>query len=217
MPFTILFTDKGVAMFLEQNSTTSLFSQSLLHESPMGKNTTVVFIGNPLSSLCWAHRSIIQEIQRYCSDRNINFSILMGYLKQETFKKNTFIASFVKNDTEPACRAIAAARILLLQEDHNDTTLLQFFTSIQEKFFEQKEDATRTGFYKSICKTHHLSYDEFADIFNIISTDVEFNTTKKLGISCYPNLILDQLGTIHPLASESISFENIITAIDSFL
>ncbi len=200
-------------MFAERNTT----SQKLRHESPLNKKATVIFIGNPLSSSCWTHRSIIHEIQRYCSDRNINFSILMGYLKQETFIQNTFMASFVKNDTEPACRAVAAARILLLQKDPNDTTLLQFFTSIQEKFFEQKEDATRMEFYKSICEAHHLSYDGFTDIFNIISTVTEFNTIKKLGISSYPNLILDQMGTLHPLASESISFENITTTIDSFL
>jgi len=204
-------------MFAVRNTKTSLLSQNLRHEPSKSKNTTVIFIGNPLSPSCWAHRSILHEIQRYCSDKNINFSILMGYLKQETFKKDTFMASFVKNDTEPSCRAIAAARILLLQKDPNDTTLLQFFTSIQEKFFEQKEDATRIGFYKSICEAHHLSYDAFADIFNIISTVTEFNTIKKLGISSYPNLILDQMGTLYPLASESISFENITTAIDSFL
>lgn len=204
-------------MFAEQNTTTGLFSQNLHRESSLCKNTTVVFIGNPLSSSCWAHQSIIHEIQRYCSDKNINFSILMGYLKQETVKKDTFMASFVKNDTEPACRAVAVARILLLQKDPNDTTLLQFFTSIQEKFFEQKEDATRIGFYKSICEAHHLSYDAFADIFNIISTVAEFNTIKKLGISSYPSFILDQCGTLHPLVSESISFENIATEIDSFL
>lgn len=204
-------------MFTERNTTSCTHTSYDTHISH--KNTAIVFIGNPLSSSCWINRSITHKIQHYCSDKNIPFSILMGYLKQTSFKQSIFRASLVKNDTEPACRAVAAARIMLLQKDHNDHTLLHFFTSIQEKFFEQGGDATHIEFYKNICEAHHLSYDAFVDIFNIISTDVEFNTTKKLGISRFPNLILDQSGVIHPLAleSESISFEKITTTIDSFL
>jgi len=203
-------------MFTERNMTSctysSPFSKTMLNESSLKKSTNVIFIGNPLSSACWMHRSIIREIQRYCSDKTICFSILMGYEKHDTL-----MASFLQNNTEPACRAIATARIMLLQNDPNDHTLLQFFTSIQEKFFEKGEDATQIEFYRSICEKHHLSYDAFVDIFNIIDTVVECKTTKKLGTSSFPALILDQFGIIYPLSTESLSFEKITMEIDSFL
>ena len=196
---------------------TSPFTTNGLHESPNLQNTTVVYIANPLSPSCWKHRSIIPKIQHYCSLKNIHFSIFMGYWQPDTFKQSTFIASFVKNDTEPACRAVAAARIMLLQNDHNDHTLLQFFTSIQEKFFERGEDATHVTFYKSICEAHHLDYAAFVDIFNIISTVVEFKTIQKLGNANVPSLMVDHYGTLYPLATEALSLQEITAEIDGFL
>ena len=58
---------------------TSPFTANDLHESTTLQNTTVVYIANPLSPSCWKHRSIITEIQDYCSRKKIHFSIFMGY------------------------------------------------------------------------------------------------------------------------------------------
>lgn len=205
-------------MFTERNviSCTCLtpYTRNIDVERVTRKHTTLIYITNPLSEACWKHQSMVRDIQSYCTQKEITFSLLMGYLRQEICADGTFFPSLIKNDTEPACRAVAAARILLLQNDHNDEKLLHFVTSIQKKFFENKEDATRTKFYQSICEEHQLPYDAFVDIFNIITTTVEFNTTKKLGISCYPNFIVDQLGALYPLQDEPLSFESITASLE---
>ena len=193
------------------------FIRNDLQASPINPNTTVVYIANPLSPLCWEHRALMAKIQHYCTLKNIHFSMVMGYWQPKASKQCTLMTSFLKNDTEPACRAVAAARIMLLQNDQNDQTLFQFFTSIQEKFFETGEDATHALFYQSICEALHLDYHAFEDIFNIISTTVEFQTVKQKGCTNVPSVMLEHYEILHPLSTEFLSLQDITAKIDGFL
>ncbi len=147
---------------------------------------TVVYSGDPMCSWCWGMAPTLHRFQRCCEDVGIPFRVLVGGLRPgggdpwnrqfreflghhwqevasrtgQPFDHRLLERDSFEYDTEPACRAVVAARPLI------EGTELPFFSAIQRKFYVDGEDPKEREFYGSICEQHGLEYDAFAQRFD---------------------------------------------------
>lgn len=207
------------------------------------KNSTLIYIGDPMCSLCWGMAPITKSLEKYCRENNIHFSILMGGLRPGGGDKwNDEFRNFLHNewqkvhkltkqkfgfqlltkkefnyDTEPACRAVVSVK-LLLKDRLNDAVILDFFHSIQKKFYEEGFDPTEHEFYRSICQENGIHYESFLKIFTdpktFEQTNAEFNMLRLLNIFGLPSFAFYYDGKISNLHTGYVSEETIIKLMD---
>jgi putative protein-disulfide isomerase len=128
-------------------------------------------------------------------------------------------------DTEPACRAVVAARTLA--EDMPSMAILAVFHAIQHAFYAQAQDITDLTVLASVA-THALnqydnsaSFDEasFLETLNspmtINETRQDFVQTQTWGISGFPALLLVKEDGLHMLSAGYTKTANLCTAFSS--
>ncbi|MBP7741875.1 MAG: DsbA family protein [Aliarcobacter sp.] len=210
-------------------------------------NTTIYYIGDPMCSWCWGFSSVLKEVQNFCSSNNIDFKLKLGGLRpgggdawNEGFK------SFLKNewqnisqrtgqkftytllnkehfnyDTTPVSKAVYIARILLNTKKDNDKTLLEFFSSIQEKFYAYGEDSTKLEFFENICEKYNISFLEFSNFFNSAEIEkeiyLEFNEARSLTSGGMPSLVMIKEKKKNIISAGYNTYENIIKEINKYI
>ncbi|MEO1255158.1 MAG: hypothetical protein AAFY41_09770 [Bacteroidota bacterium] len=77
---------------------------------------------------------------------------------------------------------------------------MEFFESIQRKFYVESADPNELEFYQSICEEHKIDFQQFAGRFESeevrYETNNEFTLNRQWGVQGYPTIILlhqDQL------------------------
>ena len=207
----------------------------------------LVYVGDPMCSWCWGLSPILKQIQDYCKQNDLTFSLILGGLRPgggdawtETFKnflKNEWerIAivtgqkfvfdllskDFFNYDTEPACRAVAVSRKLLIENKTKEHSLLHFFSSIQNKFYAFGQDPTDIYFYKDLCEHYEIDFEEFKHHFNDIKTKKEllheFHIARQIMIKGMPFVGLYHKGTLHQITLNHKSIDLIKKSIQTIL
>lgn len=207
----------------------------------------MIYIGDPMCSWCWGLSPILKQLQEYCQKNNISFSPILGglrpgggdpwtegfksFLKHEwerieiiTGQKFVFdllSKEFFNYDTEPACRAVAVARKLLIENEIKQHTLLHFFSSIQEKFYTLGQDPTDIQFYHEICAKFEINFEEFCHHYNDVNTKnellQEFQMARHIMVRGMPFVGLYHQGILHHIALNHESFDVIQASIKTIL
>lgn len=194
---------------------------------------TVVYSGDPMCSWCWGMAPTLHRFQRYCEDVGIPFRILVGGLRPgggdpwnrqfreflghhwqevasrtgQPFDHRLLERDSFEYDTEPACRAVVAARPLI------EGTELPFFSAIQGKFYVDGEDPKEREFYRSICEQHGLEYDAFALRFDSDTvrheTREEFRLSRDWGVTGFPTVLVRVDGRSLPLVVGYGTFDDL--------
>lgn len=200
----------------------------------------IVYVGDPMCSWCWGLSPILKQVQEFCTENKIKFNIMLGglrlgggdlwndefksFLKNEWLHINSvtgqkfvldlFEKDYFNYDTEPACKAIFVVKNLLNLKNDNNKTALEFFSSVQKKFYTKGEDSTQIVFYKSICEEFDISFDEFSFYFNLDKTKDELyreiHSLKQLMVRGMPTLILLKNGTKFDISTGYKSYESIM-------
>ncbi len=114
-------------------------------------------------------------------------------------------------DTEPACRAVVATRILA--DDLAPRAKLAVFRAIQHAFYAEGRDVTKTEVLSDVCVTalnaggdgDDYDVDSFQETLTAYSTSAEtredFEQTQRWGIRGFPALLLVHEGALHMIAS----------------
>lgn len=173
----------------------------------------VVYVGDPMCSWCWGIAPAVRQLQRYCSGHSIPFQVVVGGLRPgggdpwneqfrrflshhwrevsqrtgQPFSYRLLEREAFEYDTEPACRAVVAARPLI------DGTELEFFAAVQRRFYVDNEDPSQKEFYRGICATLGIDFDRFAERFESASvraeTREEFLLNRRWGVTGYPTVL----------------------------
>ncbi|MBV2169457.1 MAG: DsbA family protein [Bdellovibrio sp.] len=202
-------------------------------------NLEIVYIGDPMCSWCWGISSVVKQLQSYCDEQGLSFSVVVGGLRPgggdpwndqfknflrhhweeigqrtgQAFRFSLFERSHFNYDTEPACRAVVTAGILLNSKNDNNKTLYALFADIQKKFYVDNADPGEEEFYRSICEEYGLSFEEFRRIFQAPETKKktfeEFQRNRSWGVRGYPSFGLLKDGKFELLAVGFTDFERL--------
>lgn len=207
------------------------------------KDLTLVYVGDPMCSWCYGMSEILKEVQKFCTENKIRFELLLGGLRvgggdkwNEPFKnflKNewTKIAKYTKKeftfkllekdffnyDTEPACRAVFLAKQNFFNKKDNNEKTLEFFASIQKKFYTKAQDPSKIEFYEELCKDFGLDFYSFKNLFEARETKEalfeEFKNLAKFNVRGMPSLFLLKDSYKNDITVGYSSFEDIISKI----
>lgn len=200
----------------------------------------VHYIGDPMCSWCWGISPTVGTLEQFCAEHGIEFSITMGGLRAGGGDQwNATFRSFLRNewthiarvtgqpfgfalldaaqfdyDTEPACRAVATAKLLQSRHSLPKSTALRFFSAVQRKFYVEGEDPKAVDFYASICASLAMEFDAFRTLFE--SPDArqavqqEFIRCRQWGVRSFPTLLLEHDGQTRPLAAGFVASEQLL-------
>ncbi len=184
----------------------------------------VIYVGDPMCSWCWGISPTLQKLSDHCALEGIPFTVIVGGLRPgggdawtrqfreflrhhweeigqrtgQPFSFELLNRSSFNYDTEPACRAVVAARPLLGGPE------LPFFEAIQRKFYVDNEDPAEPVFYASLCERYGIDFDLFVQRFTSAAvreaTDAEFRLNRSWGVRGYPTVLLKDGGRMTTLA-----------------
>jgi putative protein-disulfide isomerase len=127
---------------------------------------------------------------------------------------------FVYN-TEPACRAVASARLLAPH------TALAVFDAIQRGFYAEGLDTTQADVLvpiaTSVLKQAGMDIDEAAFLQTwsseeaVKATHTDFLQTQRWGVRGFPTLVLEQAGELHLVSSGFTRTEQLVAQLQALV
>jgi putative protein-disulfide isomerase len=174
----------------------------------------IVYYGDPMCSWCWGISPQLLEFRSWCNARELPFCIVVGGLRagggdpwntrfreflrhhwrevaertRQPFNEAILDRDAFEYDTEPACRAVVAARSMCVEDE------LGFFAEIQRRFYVDNEDPKQAGFYSVICTDFGLNKDDFSECFKSSTarerTRADFAISRNSGITGFPTIAL---------------------------
>ena len=204
-------------------------------------NMEIIYVGDPMCSWCWGISPALKEVREYYAPKGINYKIVVGglrpgggdawtpefkeFLKHHweevnersgqpfgytLFEKDTF-----EYDTEPACRAVVAARPQLEEKE------MEFFEAVQHKFYVDNEDPKEVSFYESICKDMSLDFTVFKQRFQDPevkkATYQEFMLNREWGVKGYPSVFFRKDNELFPITHGYTTTEQMKKQIERLL
>ncbi|NRA89442.1 MAG: DsbA family protein, partial [Rhizobiales bacterium] len=145
----------------------------------------------------------------------------VGQASGQEFNMGLLDLAAFNYDTEPACRAVVAAKNISMNLDLPNQTILQFYVAIQRKFYVDNQDPKQVDFYKSICADTQINFDDFKNAF--LSDEIkqqtaaEFNVIRNWGGNGYPTLLVSDGKTLELVSSGYQKSEILIQALDKLL
>jgi putative protein-disulfide isomerase len=120
---------------------------------------------------------------------------------------------FIYN-TEPACRAVVSARLLM------PNAALEVFEAVQHAFYAEGRDATQAEVLARVAtaalQRNGIDIDEqaFVQIWSseeaISATHTDFMQTQRWGVQGFPTLVLEQAGELHLVSSGFTRTEQLV-------
>lgn len=124
-------------------------------------------------------------------------------------------------DTEPACRAVATATLLLVERGLRSSAALPFLCATQHKFYVDGRDPKTEAFYRDICDQVGLPFEEFSQTFTsqrareAVSQD--FALCRQWGVRSFPTLLLERHGEISLLSTGYVDTETLLNRLNAQL
>ncbi|AIG01956.1 thioredoxin domain-containing protein [Pseudomonas fluorescens] len=204
----------------------------------------VHYVGDPMCSWCWGISPAIAGLAAYCSAQGIDFVLTVGGLRAgggdpwtEPFKAflrkewahiqqvtgqpfgGDLLARDTFNyDTEPSCRAVVTAAMMIKLQELETFTALDFFRAVQYKFYVEGQDPTQPTFYQSVCGDLGLSFSEFALLFDSPMmkrrVEQEFKSCRSWGVNAFPSILVERKGSRALLAVGEVSQAQLIARLE---
>ncbi|MDY6949587.1 MAG: DsbA family protein [Pseudomonadota bacterium] len=191
----------------------------------------VIYVGDPMCSWCWGVSPAVVEIERFCADRQVGFSLRVGGLRPGGGDPwNASFRSFLRHewqviqqrtgqpfgfqlldratydyDTEPACCAVVAVRTMTQERRNANATLVSFFAAVQKKFYTQGQDPCDIQFYRELCEQHEIDFDQFQATARsratLQATHQDYAQVRQWGVRGFPTFLLQAHGRISAIQS----------------
>lgn len=205
------------------------------------EHAEIIYIGDPMCSWCWGISPALIQLRNHFRKQQLAFRVVVGGLRPGGGEPwNDEMKSFLRHhweqvhtqsgqpfsydlldrdefnyDTEPACRAVIAARTLLNEKE------MEFFEAIQKKFYAESEDPTESTFYESICTSFDIDFSDFKNKFESEEskkeTMQEFQLNRSWGVTGYPAVILLAKDKLYMVAQGFAGFDQMKNTIDHWL
>ena len=209
--------------------------------------THLIYIADPMCSWCYGFGPELQGLLNTLPDARLD--IVLGGLRafntevMDVEKRNMILGHwkhveeasglpFTRNgmaqpgfiyDTEPACRAVVAARTLA--DDLPSSAILDVFHAIQHAFYAEGKDVTDLHLLAEIAVAA-LNKTTGADSFDLESfyetltapmtmTEArqDFAQTQRWGINGFPALLVEHENSLHMIANGYTKTANLIAAL----
>jgi len=201
----------------------------------------IIYVGDPMCSWCWGISPALIQLRDHFIKEKVAFKVVVGGLRPgggdpwdnqmkdflkhhweqvnersgQPFGYDLFNLDQFNYDTEPACRAVIAARPLVKERE------MEFFEAIQKKFYVESQDPNKSSFYASICDQFGINYAEFLDRFESDEvkqkTTDEFNLNRRWGVRGYPSVLLLNNDQLHQIANGFATFEDMKGMVEQLL
>ncbi|MCB0707366.1 MAG: DsbA family protein [Saprospiraceae bacterium] len=192
----------------------------------------LIYVGDPMCSWCWGISPQLNQLKQKAEQAGIPYRLVLGGLRPgggdpwngqfkdflrhhwkevgelsgQPFGFSLFDQAYFNYDTEPACRAVVAARQL------NPVVESRFFELAQHYFYVQNQDPKEACFYEPICLALGLDYEAFAVLFESqetkAATQAEFQLNRQWGVSGYPTILVRKEKQLYIIAQGYATFEN---------
>jgi putative protein-disulfide isomerase len=216
-------------------------------QTTTSSDVVIRYVGDPMCSWCWGISPAVKKLAEYCDQHGLSFVITMGglragggdpwnssfkaFLRQEwshiqkttgqPFGFSLLEAAQFNYDTEPACRAVATASLLLAERGLPSSAALPFLAATQYKFYVDGQDPKTEAFYRDICEQVGLPFEEFSQTFTsqrareAVSQD--FTLCRQWGVRSFPTLLLEHQGETSLLSSGYVDSETLLNRLNAQL
>ena len=185
----------------------------------------LIYVGDPLCSWCWGFAPSLRSLRLRHPDR-FRYRILLGGLRtgssalQVDARVRSYLArawkeverrsgqpfnhSFLETadfvyDTEPACRAVVAARHLAPDR------VFEYNEALQDAFYHRSLDPTKLETFLSIAREQGLPEETFQTTFHTEEvhreTRKDFDEARALGVHGFPTLLVRSNGSTRTITS----------------
>ena len=200
--------------------------------------TTIIYVGDPMCSWCYGFAPEITEVKNHFSD--LEFKTILGGLRPNGKETMADLGSFLKGhweqvneasnqpftyailddksfvyDTEPACRAVVAAR------EMNPNIEFNFFKGIQNLFYVENKNPGDVSSYTDLVKKFGLDFEKFKELFESEEikekTKADFSLASQMGISGFPAVVISKNGELHLAAKGYMKSDQLIKNINKII
>ncbi|MCI8210353.1 disulfide bond formation protein DsbA [Pseudomonas sp. S25] len=182
--------------------------------------TRLLYVMDPMCSWCWGFAPVAQALVQQAQASGVTLHLVMGGLRTgsgaaldpttrryilehwqavekstgQTFRFEGALPDGFVYDTEPACRAIVAARHL------EPEFAWKLVGLIQKAFYVEGRDVTRAAVLTELAEQAGLPRIEFAAAFDsaeqLAATQADFAWVQDLGIAGFPTLLAERNGQL---------------------
>lgn len=199
------------------------------------QNPTIIYIGDPMCSWCYGFAPEITELKEKLPDHE--FRLVLGGLRPHGTETNADLGDFLRHhwqdihkrtgqpfrydilddtnmvyDTEPACRAVVAARKM------NPEIELEFFKAVQLAFYAENRDMRKTETFVRIAKQFDLDVKKYQEIFESeeckYETVQDFQLSSEMGIKGFPSVVIRHNGQLYLASNGYRTAEDLMKTIE---
>ncbi|MCQ4311776.1 DsbA family protein [Pseudomonas stutzeri] len=182
-------------------------------------STRLIYVMDPMCSWCWGFAPVVQSLVAQAQEQGVGADLVVGGLRQERtamdqagrertasywravheasgqpFNFDGGLPEGLVYDTEPACRALVAARSL-------DAKLAWTLAGlIQHAFYVESRNVTLPPELVDLAEAAGIPRIEFSDRFDSQpvrdTTAADFNWARNLGIAGFPTLLAEHNGQL---------------------
>lgn len=183
-------------------------------------SSRLLYVMDPMCSWCWGFASVAQALVQQAQASGVTLHLVMGGLRTgngaaldpatrryilehwhavatstgQTFRFDDALPDGFVYDTEPACRAVVAARQL------EPEFAWKLVGLIQQAFYAEGRDVTRAAVLTELAEQAGLPRIEFAAAFDSAeiqaATQADFAWVQDLGIAGFPTLLAERNGQL---------------------
>ncbi|WP_336512214.1 DsbA family protein [Stutzerimonas stutzeri] len=179
----------------------------------------LIYVMDPMCSWCWGFAPVLQALADQAGERHVPVELVVGGLRRErtimdhagrartlsywqavhaatgqSFNLAAGLPESLVYDTEPACRALVAARGL------DEACVWPLSLLIQQAFYQQGLDVTQPSVLIQLAESAGLPRSQFAERYDAqatrAATDADFAWAENLGIAGFPTLLAEQEGQL---------------------
>lgn len=182
-------------------------------------SSRLIYVMDPMCSWCWGFAPVVRSLIEQARVRGVGTDLVVGGLRQERvamdqaarertasywhavheasgqpFNFEAGLPEGLVYDTEPACRALVAARDLEAEAAWRLAEL------IQQAFYVEGRDVTLVPELVDLAEAAGIPRIEFADRFDSQATRdataADFDWSRNLGIAGFPTLLAEHDGQL---------------------
>jgi putative protein-disulfide isomerase len=183
-------------------------------------NARLIYVMDPMCSWCWGFAPVAEALIEQARAAGIDTHLVMGGLRTgsgaaldpstrtyilehwqavteatgQPFQLKGALPDGFVYDTEPACRAVVAARQL------DPASAWPLVKLIQQAFYVQGRDVTKAPVLVELAEVAGIPRIEFAEAFDSVeqqeATAADFSWVQDLGIAGFPTLLAERNGQL---------------------
>lgn len=202
------------------------------------QHPVIIYVGDPMCSWCYGFAPEITKVKEAFPDHD--FKLVLGGLRPHGTETMSELGDFLKHhweevskrsgqpfsygilsdknfvyDTEPACRAVVAARQM------NPDVELAFFKAVQTLFYVDNRNTGDVSAYLDLAQQFELDTADFKTRFESeevrYETAQDFQLASEMGVRGFPSVVIRHNGQLFMVANGYMTSTDLIKRIEKVI